>query len=401
MPDIDRLWPASFRGVPFFVQNEGTKGGRRLAVHEFPHRDDPFLEDLGASKREFAITAYVSSDSVLSDASAFMGVLEVEGPGVLVLPGQGPQTVRLQSFDRTMERDTLGYIAFSMQLVREGFPTALASVGALASQIFAAGNAVVAAASSLFSTLSLVGLRGDLTLAAQANAEMLVATFEAVRSSEVIDVVVSGQVRDVFDAAFAGIPTTVSRATGGDGAFVSDLFTGVRDLVEGFSDPSRAVAAFAAVADATIVSPVPAGLTPSGAALAANDATFGRLQRLGALTACADALCGVSFASRSDGITARADASDRFAQALSECTGGTDADLAEALQTLRGRVSEYLSQVITDLRPVVNVGAPVSLPALWWAQRLYGDAGRALELVTRNKVRHASLMPTSFEAIAP
>lgn len=400
MPDIDQLWPASFRGMPFFVQNEGAKGGRRVVVHEFPNRDDPFLEDLGRAKREFSITAYVASDSVLADAAALGAVLDVDGPGVLVLPGLGPQLARLLTFDRTMERDTLGYVAFSLQFIAEGFSSALASVGALASQIFAAGDAVAAAAATLFESLQLGGFRGDLTTSAQADAETLIATVEAVRTSESIDPKVGTAVRDTLGDLFDDVPIAIARDTAPDGAFAQTLITAARDLVGGFNDPARAAAAFAAIADATIVPPA-AGGTPNRAAAARNAAVLARLQRLVALTAYADALCLTKFASRSEGISARGEAAERFEQALGECSGGADVDLAVAIETLRGRVAAYLSKVITDLRPVVTVAAPVQLPALWWAQRLYGDASRALELVARNKVRHAGLMPVQFEAIAP
>ena len=40
------------------------------------------------------------------------------------------------------------------------------------------------------------------------------------------------------------------------------------------------------------------------------------------------------------------------------------------------------------------------MPSLWWANRLYGDAKRADEIVERNGVKHASFMPPEFEALA-
>jgi len=71
-----------------------------------------------------------------------------------------------------------------------------------------------------------------------------------------------------------------------------------------------------------------------------------------------------------------------------------------ALDELRGRVAEHLSRLVTDLAPVLIVGAAQSMPSLWWANRLYGDAFRAAELVRRNRVKHASFMPVEFEALA-
>nr|MDM8590005.1 DNA circularization N-terminal domain-containing protein [Escherichia coli] len=43
----DRLQDASFRGVPFKVEEESTGTGRRVETHEYPNRDKPYTEDLG------------------------------------------------------------------------------------------------------------------------------------------------------------------------------------------------------------------------------------------------------------------------------------------------------------------------------------------------------------------
>ena len=43
----DRLQEASFRGVPFKFEGEGSAVGRRVETHEYPNRDKPYTEDLG------------------------------------------------------------------------------------------------------------------------------------------------------------------------------------------------------------------------------------------------------------------------------------------------------------------------------------------------------------------
>ncbi|NAH43850.1 DNA circularization protein, partial [Escherichia coli] len=43
----DRLQDASFRGVPFKVEEESMGTGRRVETHEYPNRDKPYTEDLG------------------------------------------------------------------------------------------------------------------------------------------------------------------------------------------------------------------------------------------------------------------------------------------------------------------------------------------------------------------
>lgn len=41
----DRLQDASFRGVPFKVEEESAGTGRRVETHEYPNRDKPYTED--------------------------------------------------------------------------------------------------------------------------------------------------------------------------------------------------------------------------------------------------------------------------------------------------------------------------------------------------------------------
>lgn len=43
----NKLRPASFRGASFGVESHQTEQGRRTQVHEYPGRDDPYVEDLG------------------------------------------------------------------------------------------------------------------------------------------------------------------------------------------------------------------------------------------------------------------------------------------------------------------------------------------------------------------
>ena len=43
----DRLRPASYRGVPFFVDFDEDESGKRVQVHEFAKRDDPWPEEMG------------------------------------------------------------------------------------------------------------------------------------------------------------------------------------------------------------------------------------------------------------------------------------------------------------------------------------------------------------------
>ncbi|MDO9711048.1 DNA circularization N-terminal domain-containing protein [Paracraurococcus lichenis] len=89
------LQAASWRGVPFIVESIGTKAGRRVAVHEYPFRDTPWVEDLGKGLEEFTVVGFVQGDDVKSKFESIKRACEQSGPGEFVHPRLGSKTVSL------------------------------------------------------------------------------------------------------------------------------------------------------------------------------------------------------------------------------------------------------------------------------------------------------------------
>ena len=77
--DWSHDWSAgSFRGVPFWCDKISRDGGRRLVVHQFPLRDTPYVEDLGADAKKLTVTVYVASEGADGEATALEQQLELE-----------------------------------------------------------------------------------------------------------------------------------------------------------------------------------------------------------------------------------------------------------------------------------------------------------------------------------
>uniref|UniRef100_UPI002032A221 DNA circularization N-terminal domain-containing protein n=1 Tax=Escherichia coli TaxID=562 RepID=UPI002032A221 len=85
----DRLQDASFRGVPFKVEEESAGTGRRVETHEYPNRDKPYTEDLGKVTFRPSITAYVVGDDCFDQRDRLIEALNKPGPGTLVHPTYG------------------------------------------------------------------------------------------------------------------------------------------------------------------------------------------------------------------------------------------------------------------------------------------------------------------------
>lgn len=129
----DNLRPASFRGVPFQVDDGDMAAGRRVQVHEYPQRDKPYVEDLGRATREMRVRAFVVGEDYLEQAGALLAALEEAGPGTLVHPWLGSLNVTVKDARVAYRKDALGVAQFELEFVEAGeltFPSAADSTQA-------------------------------------------------------------------------------------------------------------------------------------------------------------------------------------------------------------------------------------------------------------------------------
>jgi len=114
---------ASFRDALFFVRDSDTGVGRRNAVHTYPLKDEPYVEDLGLAADEFSITGYVvqnkeNENDYFAERDALIAALKKAGPGVLIHPFLGEKTVSLIGKAQISESFTQGGIAqFRMSFI--------------------------------------------------------------------------------------------------------------------------------------------------------------------------------------------------------------------------------------------------------------------------------------------
>lgn len=409
------LWSASFKGVPFYFERDEEAGGRGLIIHKFPHRDDPFIEDMGEEPRFFDSTAYVHGDDADTQAGRLAEILAAGGPGSLVIPARGPVMVHAQEFKRTNERDKLGYIAFSVKFVRQGLSGALSSVPLLGNLGFQSADRLASVLASVFSNSLYRGGPDHVSGAAIAGLQQGVAALDALRLSSPVDAeksaLIARQIESVFSvvdlievspahpdiaalAALVGIDVSLQAAQ----TIAASIITVARSLGDAMPAESS-VRAFAALSELFSSDLATAYLSKSARAAEQNSAASRGLIRLSALTAWAEALLRREYKSRVDGVHARGELVARFERELNDTRGAVDAELYLAIDDLRARIIEYLSRMIADLAPVMTVESGVRLPSLAWAWRLYADPNRGGELVARNHVSHPGMMPLVFQAL--
>ncbi|MDD1138756.1 DNA circularization N-terminal domain-containing protein [Pseudomonas sp. TNT2022 ID233] len=125
----DRLVPASFRGVGFWVDQAKTPVGRNGQLHEYPQRDLPFFEDLGQQARTHDLTAFIVGPDCLEQRDKLLKALE-QGSGELVHPWLGRLQVKVGECDMTHTRQDGGLVTFALKFYPDRplpFPTATVS----------------------------------------------------------------------------------------------------------------------------------------------------------------------------------------------------------------------------------------------------------------------------------
>jgi prophage DNA circulation protein len=408
------LQRASYRGAPFWVESDQISGGRRLVVHEFPHRDVPYVEDMGRAAVRIQVTAYLASDTADSEAASLRKACDAGGPSRLELPLE-TLDAHCETFQRDFERDRLGFIAFSLVFVREGaaaapYPAAyyarLAVVG-----VAALASPLAARFRRRFRGRRVAGYVRD---SAVADIRAMAAALDVARGSVEIDAAdgpgIARRIADLYaDAevyADVGAVADVYEDTRFDARqsydSAPDLAAEVTEIVDAIRE-SAGPAAADALADlasyGAFAAARTAAATPSRRQQAENADAVAEVVRVPAAAAAVAAIVESEIADRRAAIAARARIVTIVDSELIRLGSGSH-DLYVALAKVRDDALAAIERSIADLAPVLVVSAPRRMPALWWSQRIYGHHGRAGELAARTRVKHPGFMPSEFEVLA-
>jgi len=137
---------ASFRGVPFWVDDEGDDGGRRLSVTHIAYGETPIVEEMGGAEDVWPTVAYVAGGLADAEALALTAACKAPGASMLVLPMLPPTLARAWRCRRNRRLDQNGYIAFDILFIEAGLAAVpfapVLTAGPLAA-LMDAGRAIV------------------------------------------------------------------------------------------------------------------------------------------------------------------------------------------------------------------------------------------------------------------
>lgn len=374
----------SFRGAEFCWQGAETEIGRKTARHDYPLRDDTYVEDLGKAPREFTLDVLVSGPDYMTLRDKLVAALEEPGPGTLVHPTMGTMSVAVQGRVRLRESTQDGGVAFfSIPFVLAGalkYPGDTADTGSRVA--VAADSALAAAADDFGERFVVAGQPAFVADAATTLARDVLDTLDSVRAS-LSPPYVSESVSSFI--------ATVSRVNGSLTALVrtpaglcDELQGLVGDLSTMTENPFEAYKAYRRLYNFGDWLDQIAGTTPSRTRQSVNQSATRTLVQRAAVIEAARISSQIEFVSYQEAMSIR----DELADSLDGQMESAPDEVYVALAELRAAVIRDISSRGADLARIVSYVPPVTLPALVIAHRLYGDADRADEIIGRNALRH-------------
>lgn len=383
----DRLQAGKFRTAAFEIDAHDHGGGRRLALHEYPLRDEPYAEDLGRRAREFSVECYVLGPDYMADRDALLAALDEYGSGVLVHPYLGTQTVAVQSYRLRETTREGGMAVFSITFVEAGKQSEPDTVVDTAGKVGASADVVVAAAEADFADT--FSFSGKPQFVADAATIMLEGGISKLRKLSGRISATTQPISD-FSASLDRLGSELSTLISTPATLASRV-TGVVIALRGVAiDVTGAINAYRTLWPFGNDEPSIAGTTASLAQQSDNQVAIAGLMQRAATAEAARAAASASFASADEAIALRDLFTDQF-DALFDAADSDD--VFTALTDLHAAVVHDLNTRAAKLPRTRKVTPSATQPALVLAQRLYGDATRADDIVARNKIRHPGFVP--------
>ncbi len=392
-PWMDRLLPGSWRAVPFWVEAaHSLQGGRRLAVHELPERDDALVEDLGRKTRRFQVEFVGLARDYFSWRDEMREALEEPGPGDLSHPYLGELRVHVEDFTLTEDPRELGLFrvdatfveATSALRVVTEFDLGWKTKEAAEAIVEPAKEALVAVAAGEEALPGLVDelvveLRGMALPDAAAPTIAPIAALEELLSAAASALDLTALAQSLVDLVMAMVSASAEAATGSPVVPERQLVSvaqSMAELGEAWSDPTAG-----AGSAPTSWQPMVATARELGAA--ADQRAVLIATRAAAFSAASLTSVEVAFES-GDGALELATALDGLAESILALR--PPLELGERIASLRAANHLFLRRLVADLPRRATYTPETTVPALVVAQRLYGDARRYSEIVRLNNL---------------
>jgi prophage DNA circulation protein len=382
----DRLRPASFRGVPFYVDEASSEHGRRYHHHEYPQRDVPYAEDLGRKQRRYRVTGYAIGPGYMGVRDRLLTACEQPGPGKLVHPYLGELQVVCDGLQLRESDNEGGACRFELAFAEPGTRGTPRGRRALGAALRTAGTRLAVAAVDAFvgNTWRVEGYQDFVARAAAANLRELAAILEGLRGPT-LPTAPPLEWRRRMLALAALDPATASPET--IGAATVDAIAAFAESVP----VAVALTGLEVLQTVTFTGPTPAPTTPARVQQAENAESLAALTHQGAIAALPAPVTAMPLQVYEDLVAVRS-------RVVAMCDRASDeafeADAVyDAVDDVRAQCILELAVRGTSLRPLRRYVTAFPRPDLVLAHRLYGDPSRAEEVANRAGAVHPGFLP--------
>jgi prophage DNA circulation protein len=386
----DQYLDASFRGVPFNVPRHRRQLGRRLDVHQYALRETPWPEDLGREARRFSITAVILGADYFADRDRLIAAIEdVPGPGQLVHPYLGTKTVTCLGGSVEESQDRGGMATFDLEFVEAGenaAPAASSDTPAVA--VAAAEEADAGAQAAMGEGFDVSGMPAFVLTGAIGDVQ---GGLDAIgKAADRLSGISEGLYAYTRQAqAIAGQVSGLAREPLMLAARISGLVVAVRGLA---TSPLAALSALRPLISHGL-GLAALGVTPARRRQDANRQALNLMVSTAAASQAVIAASQATFDSYADAATVRDGlAEDLDGLGLRLADAGDDANY-ELVRAMRLAMVADVTARGGNLRRLRAYVPPATAPALVIAQRLYGDATLADDIIARNRIRNPNFVP--------
>ncbi|AIR90588.1 DNA circularization protein [Pseudomonas cremoricolorata] len=407
---------ASFRGVQFWVDSDSVPVGRRTHIHEYPKRDQPSVEDMGRRTREFKFAGFIVGGDFIAQRDRLLAALDTPGPGELVHPWFGRLMVTAGDCEVSHARNELGMVRFSLVFIdgAAAFPVQTVNTRRqLAAQVPTLLESIEARFASAMALVDSVRLRVNAVRRAISSAYAFAITCLSPMTSLFTDL--SSLVYSVINA-----PGALAASLLSDIASVERAFTGYGST----GSLHKAKITGQAISDLSEQSPT--ADDPDVAALQA--ALIGLLQDAALLDLLLDMAevpiavaqsveqpAALSIQLEQEGSTTEAGATAEAGVPVADDVLAVRDAISDAMWVIAGESQPEHFGVISDARLALDRHlTQVARSGVWLrtfrpretvsslvlAHKLYGDAMRGAEIVSRNAIRHPGFVPATELQVA-
>lgn len=382
----ERLQPGSFRDVPFLLQDNTCSGGRRQVVHEYPGREQGFVEDNGRRDTRHSLQLYLIGADYDQRREQLQQALEsAAGAGTLVHPRKGSLQVVVDEYSYTestaeqgMARFDVTFIEAQSQVQPQALVDTQANVANAAQQALQSSQAVFAR------EFTITGLPEFVNHSSLTRLETMV---EQLRG-------VNGQLRAAqqpvsdFFQSIDNLKAELEHLVRQPAVLAARLVAGMESLAGVIDEGGDTVALYVDLSTTPAVA-TPAFNTPSRLQEQANLQAINRLQSQAAVTLAALASSELAYVSYQQAIAVR----DQVLQLIDEQLHSANDEVYIAMRELRACVVKDIQQRGGSLARIEYFTPVVTAPALVLAYRLYADYRREDELLQRNDLEHPAFVP--------